>query len=297
MDSPAPPDSILGGEAERIRLGLPRAPWHALQQLAHQQTATNAANGQSPATATRPQTGAPAGNTHPTSAGPPGVPDIDPALIIGTQEVFLYGPVPPPPHITVAPGHLLWSLDGLNWVAATCPDHFFQQVATYGDVQVRARPLGAGPDTRDTSAATQARPPPWALACLLVWALLVSQPRPSMAAAVVTLDPPSRKQAARWMHRRVAYRMWQAMQFASAAFPQPVVPLDRISRLEQHLERAQSTLEQVRSSATQHSETLRNLASGIQQQVAAATAAPTIPPGLTAALSTAQALLNRFHST
>ena len=47
----------------------------------------------------------------------------------------------------------------------------------------------------------------------------------------------------------------------------------------------------------QHSETLRNLASGIQQQVAAATAAPTIPPGLTAALSTAQALLNRFHST
>ena len=118
-----------------------------------------------------------------------------------------------------------------------------------------------------------------------------------MAAAVLTLVPPSRKQAARWMHRRVAYRMWQAMQFASAASPQPVVPLDRISRLEQHLERAQSTLEQVRSSATQHSETLRNLASGIQQQVAAATAAPTIPPGLTAALSTAQALLNRFHPT
>ena len=69
------------------------------------------------------------------------------------------------------------------------------------------------------------------------------------------------------------------------------------ARLEQHLERAQSTLEQVRSSATQHSETLRNLASGIQQQVAAATTAPTIPTSLSAALSTAKALLNRFHST
>ena len=135
---------VVCDEAERIRLGLPRAPRHALQQMAHQQAAANAANGQSPTTTeTRPQTDIPAGTTPPASAAPTDVPDIDPALIIGTQEVFLYGPIPPPPHITVAPGHLLWSLDGLNWVAATCPDHFFQQVATYGDVQVRARPLGA----------------------------------------------------------------------------------------------------------------------------------------------------------
>ena len=266
--------------------------------MAHQQATASAANGQPPGTtAARPQAANPTATAPPAAAARTDEPAIDPALILGTQEVTLFGPFPPPPHITLAPGHLLWSLDGLNWVAATCPDHFFQQVAAFGDVQVRARPLDADPDADDASSANQVRPPPWALACLLVWALLVAQPRPSAAPAVVALTPPTRAQAARWAYRRVAYRMWRAMQSASQPTPIPPAVPDRISRLEQNLDRAQHTLDQLRSSTNRHTAALRSLATGIQHQVASATAAPSVPPGLTAALSTAQSLLSRLHPT
>ena len=57
--------------------------------------------------------------------------------------------------------------------------------------------------------------------------------------------------------------------------------------------RAQDQLDQLRDSANRHTATLRSLASDIQQQVASATATSSIPSGLTAALSTAQALLSR----
>ena len=83
------------------------------------------------------------------------------------------------------------------------------------------------------------------------------------------------------------------MQSASQPSPSPPAAPDRISRLEQSLTRAQDQLEQLRSSANRHTATLRSLATDIQQQVASATAASSIPPGLTAALSTAQALLSR----
>ena len=137
-------------------------------------------------------------------------------------------------------------------MAATCPDHFFQQVAAFGDVKVRARPLDAAPDTDDASSAHQGRPPPWALACLLFWALLVAQPRPSAAPAVVALTPPTRAQAARWVYRRVAYRMWRAMQFASQPNTTPPPEPDSNSRLEQNLNRAQHTLEQLMNSTNRH---------------------------------------------
>ena len=147
----------------------------------------------------------------------------------------------------------------------------------------------------EASSSNQARPPPWALACLLVWALLVAQPRSSAAPAVIALPSPTRAQAARWAYRRVARRMWRAMQPAPQPTPNPPAAPDRISRLEQNLVRAQDQLDQLRDSANRHTATLRSLASDIQQQVASATAASTIPPGLTAALSTAQALLSRRH--
>ena len=87
------------------------------------------------------------------------------------------------------------------------------------------------------------------------------------------------------------------MQSASLPTATPPAAPDRISRLEQNLNRAQNTLDQLRSSTNRHSAALRSLATGIQQQVASATAAPIIPPGLTAALSTAQSLLSRLHPT
>ena len=91
----------------------------------------------------------------------------------------------------------------------------------------------------------------------------------------------------------MAYRMWRATQPAQPAPPAPSAAPDRFRQLEHQLARVQAVQDQLRVNSTQHAATLRALTSDIQQKVANATAATPIPPGLTAALSRAQALLSR----
>ena len=95
-----------------------------------------------------------------------------------------------------------------------------------------------------------------------------------------------------WAHRRVAYRLWRATHPAQPAPPAPPAAPDRFRQLEHQLARVQAVTDQLRVISTQHAATLRAFTSGIQQQVANATAATPIPPAITAALSRAQSLLS-----
>ena len=117
-----------------------------------------------------------------------------------------------------------------------------------------------------------------------------------MPAATVAFASPTRAQAVRWAHRRVAYRLWRATHSPQPAPPAPPAAPDRIRQLEHQLARVQSVTDQLRVTSRQHADTLRALASGIHQQVANASVATPIPPALTAALSRAQSLLSHRAS-